>query len=153
MDDPETILSAQQCWDFLHRHELGRMAYQLVGEVHIVPVNYAVDPKSAGGRGSLLFRTAEGSKLLGVVMNADVAFEVDELVGEHATSVVLRGRARRLEEDEAHRAENVPLRPWVATPKWNVVAIEVTEISGRSFDLSRPWRHIILDGDQRRAGT
>lgn len=153
MEDPETTLSARQCWEFLRRHELGRMAYHLVGEVHIVPVNYAVDTHSDGGGGSLLFRTAEGSKLLGVVMNADVAFEVDELVGERATSVVLRGRARRLEEEEAHRAENVPLRPWVATPRWNVVEIEVTEISGRRFDLSRPWRHLTLDDDQRRADT
>ena len=78
-------------------------------------------------------------------MNADVAFEVDELEGEHATSVILRGRARRLEEDEEHRVENVPLRPWVATPKWNVVEIEATEISGRGFDLARPWRHLAID--------
>ena len=81
-------------------------------------------------------------------MNADVAFEVDEVDGEHATSVVLRGRGRRLEEDEEHRAENVPLHPWVATPKWNVVEIEVTEISGRAFDLSLPWQHMIPDAPQ-----
>jgi hypothetical protein len=76
---------------------------------------------------------------------ADVAFEVDELEAEHATSVILPGRARRLEEDEEHRAENVPLRPWVATPKWNVVEIEVTEISGRGFDMTRPWQHLMVD--------
>ena len=145
MDEPITRLSTEQCWDFLRRHELGRLAYHLADEVHIVPINYAVDRDPVGGRRSLLFRTAEGSKLLGVVMNADVAFEVDELEGEHATSVILRGRARRLEEDEEHRAENVPLRPWVATPKWNVVEIEATEISGRGFDLARPWRHLAID--------
>ncbi len=145
MDEPTTRLSAYQCWDFLRRHELGRLAYHLADEVHIVPINYAVDHDPVTGRQSLLFRSAEGSKLLGVVMNADVAFEVDELEGEHATSVILRGRARRLEEDEAHRAENVPLRPWVATPRWNVVEIDVTEISGRGFDLSRPWRQLIID--------
>lgn len=145
MDEPVTRMSPEQCWAFLRQQELGRLAYHLADEVHIVPVNYAVDHDSVTGVHSLLFRTAEGSKLLGVVMNADVAFEVDELDGEQATSVIVRGRGRRLEEDEEHRAENVPLRPWVDTPKWNVVEIEVTEISGRRFNLSRPWRHVIPD--------
>lgn len=144
MDDPITRLDHDQCWEFLRRHELGRLAYHLADEVHIVPINYAIDHDPVTGGRSLLFRTAEGSKLLGVVMNADVAFEVDHVEGEHATSVVLRGRGRRLEEDEEHRAENVPLHPWVDTPKWNVVEIEVSEISGRSFDLSRPWRTLGL---------
>jgi nitroimidazol reductase NimA-like FMN-containing flavoprotein (pyridoxamine 5'-phosphate oxidase superfamily) len=145
MDDPITRMSPDECWAFLRQQELGRLAYHLADEVHIVPVNYAVDHDPLTGVHSLLFRTAEGSKLLGVVMNADVAFEVDELDGEQATSVIVRGRGRRLEEDEEHRAENVPLRPWVDTPKWNVVEIEVTEISGRRFNLSRPWRHVIPD--------
>ena len=108
MDEPITRLSTDQCWAFLRTHELGRLAYHLVEEVHITPINYAVDHDPVSGRRSLLFRTAEGSKLLGIVMNADVAFEVDEVAGEHATSVIVRGRGRRLEEDEEHRAENVP---------------------------------------------
>ena len=145
MDEPITSMDTEECWEFLRRHEFGRLAHHLADEVHIAPVNYAVDHDPATGRRSLLFRTAEGSKLLGVVMNPDVAFEVDEIVGERATSIVLRGRARRLEEDEEHRADNLPLRPWVATAKWNVVEVEVTEISGRRFELSRPWRHMTPD--------
>lgn len=145
MDEPITTMSTEECWSFLRSQELGRMAYHLADEVHIVPINYAVDHDPVSGRRSLLFRTAEGSKLLGVVMNADVAFEVDEVRGEHATSVVLRGRGRRLEEDEAHRAERVPLHPWVASEKWNVVEIAPSEISGRRFPLSRPWRHLVPD--------
>lgn len=145
MDEPVARMSIEDCWAFLRTQELGRMAYHLADEVHIVPVNYAVGHDPATGRHSLLFRTAEGSKLLGVVMNSDVAFEVDEVRGEHATSVILRGRGRRLEEDEAHRAENVPLHPWVDTQKWNVVEIEPTDISGRRFDLSRPWRRLLPD--------
>jgi uncharacterized protein len=60
------------------------------------------------------------------VTNADVAFEVDELRGEHARSVILRGRARLLEADEEHRAADVRLRPWQATKKWNVGEIDVS---------------------------
>jgi uncharacterized protein len=145
VDEPITRLGTEECWEFLRRHEFGRLAHHLADEVHIAPVNYAVDHDPATGHRSLLFRTAEGSKLLGVVMNPDVAFEVDEIVGESATSIVLRGRARRLEEDEEHRAENLPLRPWVASAKWNVVEVDVTEVSGRRFELSRPWQHMTPD--------
>ena len=145
MAEPTTRISTEECWEFLQRHELGRLAFHLADEVHITPINYAVDHDPVTGHRSLLFRTAEGTKLLGVVMNPDVAFEVDELVAETAASVIVRGRARRLEEDEAHRAENVPLRPWVDTPKWDVVEIEVTDISGRHFELARPWTRIRPD--------
>ena len=109
------------------------MAFHLVGEVHIAPINYAVD----GER--ILFMTAEGSKLLGITMNADVAFEVDEVTDDHAMSVIVRGRARELEGSEKYVVEQLPVRPWVNTPKYGVVSITVEEITGRRFDLRRPW--------------
>jgi uncharacterized protein len=138
-DEPVTQLTTDECWAMLHEQEFGRLAFHLMDEVHLAPINYAVD------HDTLLFRTAEGSKLLAVVMNPDVAFEIDELDEHTARSVVVRGVARRLEEDELHRAEQVPLRPWVKTPKYDVVEIRPTEITGRSFDLSRPWLHMILE--------
>jgi uncharacterized protein len=77
-DDAVTDLSAEECWDMLRSEEFGRLAFRLVDEVHITPINYAVEG------GTLLFRTAEGDKLLGVVMGAGVAFEVDRFDGESA---------------------------------------------------------------------
>ena len=91
---------------------------------------------------TLLFRTAEGSKLLAVAMGSEVAFEIDRFREESARSVVVRGEARLLPEDEAHRAENVPLRSWVSTLKYNVVEIQPRYVSGRAFELSRPWLHL-----------
>ncbi len=82
-------------------------------------------------------------------MNADVAFEIDEFDEHHARSVCIRGVARHLGEDEEHRAENVPLRPWVPTLKYDVVEIRPTEISGRAFELSRPWLHMIPERRRR----
>ncbi|GAA3613547.1 pyridoxamine 5'-phosphate oxidase family protein [Marihabitans asiaticum] len=136
MSDPVRKLDRDACWEFLRRHEFGRLAFHLAGEVHITPINYAVDGQT------LLFRTSEGNKLLGVVMNDDVAFEIDEYSDDHATSVILRGTARVLEGQEAYRADNVPLRPWVSTEKHTVVEITPTEMSGRSFDLDKPWTHM-----------
>jgi len=101
--------------------------------VHIVPINYAVDGRT------LLFRTAPGEKLLSVVIGTPIAFEVDEWTEERASSVVVRGDARLLPEDEAHRAELVPLRPWVGSEKYNVVEIAPQVTTGRAFRLDRPW--------------
>ena len=84
----------------LRAEEFGRLAFRLVDEVHITPVNYAVDGET------LLFRTAEGSKLLGVVMGSDVAFEIDHYGEDTARSVVIRGRARLLPED-AHTLQRL----------------------------------------------
>ena len=133
---PVHTLSDEECWDLLRDTEFGRMAYHLAGEVHIVPINYATDGRR------LYFKTAEGSKLLGIVMNEDVAFEIDRITEESATSVCLRGRAHLLEGSEEHVVENLPLRPWVPTLKFNVVAIDPAEMTGRSFQLKRPWLHL-----------
>ena len=135
-DEVVTDLTLEECWQMLRDEEFGRLAYRLVDEVHITPINYAVDG------GTLLFRTAEGNKLLAVAMGSEVAFEIDRYGEESARSVVVRGSARLLPEDEAHRAENVPLRPWVPTLKYNVVEIQPKVVSGRAFELSRPWLHL-----------
>lgn len=135
-DEVVTTLTTGECWEMLREEEFGRLAFRLVDELHITPVNYAVCD------GALLFRTAEGSKLLAVVMGAEVAFEIDRYGEDWARSVVVRGSARLLPEDEAHRAETVPLRPWVPTLKYNVVEIAPTVVSGRAFELSRPWLHL-----------
>ena len=139
MDDEVVAeLTQEECWEMLGEEEFGRLAYRLVDEIHITPINYAVDGRA------LLFRTAEGNKLLAVAMGSDVAFEIDRYGKDYARSVVVRGSARLLPEDEAHRAEHVSLRPWVPTLKYNVVEIEPKVVSGRAFELSRPWLDLRL---------
>ena len=136
MEDQEQVqeLTAHECWEALRDHELGRFAFRVVDEVHILPVNYAVRDDS------LLFLTAEGTKLLGVVMQAPVALEIDGYDEEAAWSVVVRGNARLLSESEAHEADDLEALPWVLpeTPKYNVVRIEPTVVSGRRFRRKLP---------------
>ena len=133
-DDDDLIeeLGPEECWAILRAESLGRLAYRLADEVNIVPVNYAVDGRT------LLFRTAEGSKLLGALIFPEMAFEVDRYDERQAYSVVAHGRARVLGEDEEHRAEHVPLTSWVATLKYNVVEIAPNRVTGRRFHLDRP---------------
>ncbi|GMA42271.1 pyridoxamine 5'-phosphate oxidase family protein [Mobilicoccus caccae] len=126
-------LSHEDCWDMLQREEFGRLAYSLDGEVHIVPINYAVDS------GRLVFRTAEGSKLLAVLRGGTVAFEIDDIGDEWASSVIVRGPASELPPEDARWADQLRLRPWIRSEKQYVVAIQPTEMSGLRYRLHRPW--------------
>lgn len=126
-ENPVTALAPEECWDLLRRSEFGRLAYRLGEDVNIVPLNAVVDD------GRLVFRTAEGSKLLGLHMSDAVAYEVDEMTAEQATSVVVRGHARVLEGAEEERADALHVTPWSTAWKGTFVAIDVTEITGRRF--------------------
>ena len=129
-DEVTTELAPEECWRLLAENSLGRLAFDLVGELHITPINYVVDGQS------LLFRSAEGSKLLSVVMDGAVVFEIDGQDGETAWSVLVRGRASLLDEADEHRADALPLHPWVdAEHKYNVVEVTPTAVTGRFFRL------------------
>jgi nitroimidazol reductase NimA-like FMN-containing flavoprotein (pyridoxamine 5'-phosphate oxidase superfamily) len=132
LEDPVTELSPDECWEMLRSEQFGRLAFRLVDELHITPVNYAVAGET------LLVRTAEGSKLLGAVLGAPVAFEVDRLDEVSARSVVVRGWPRVLPENEARRTEDLPPRSWVPSAKYNVVEIVPSAVTGRALELTRP---------------
>jgi nitroimidazol reductase NimA-like FMN-containing flavoprotein (pyridoxamine 5'-phosphate oxidase superfamily) len=130
-DDPVAELSTEECWTLLGLEEFGRLAFRLVDEVHLVPINYVVDERS------LLFRTTSGNKLLAAALHSDVAFEIDWHDETSAWSVVVRGQLRRVPEDEAHRADALPLRTWVPTLNYDLVELVPLVVSGRRFRLSR----------------
>ena len=136
--DTVTELPLDECWELLRAHAMGRLAFHLANQVRITPINYVVD------KDTLLFRTAEGSKLLGIVRNEDVVFEIDGENGHIAWSVIVRGTAKLLDESAAHRADALPLRPWVSPNKNNVIEITPTAISGRRFALDQHARHLWL---------
>lgn len=126
-------LTSGECWERLARHELGRLAYRLVDEVHLVPINYVVDD------GALLFRTAAGGKLLAAALHSEVALEIDWHDRSSAWSVVARGRLRRLDEREEHRLDAEVRQSWLEGPTYDVVELRPTVVTGRSFQLrARP---------------
>jgi hypothetical protein len=131
-EDPVVELTTEECWELLEGEEFGRLAYRLVDEVHLVPINFATDGRT------LLFRTGSGNKLLAAALHSDVAFEIDWHDDVAAWSVVVRGRLRRLPEDEAHRVESLPLHPWVPTLKFDVIELDPEVVTGRRFRLRRP---------------
>lgn len=131
-DEPMVELSTEECWELLEAEQFGRLAYRLVDEVHLVPINYVTDGKS------LLFRTGSGNKLLAAALHSDVALEIDWHDDLSAWSVVARGRLRRLGEDEAARVDALPLQPWVETLRYDVVELAAEVVTGRRFRLHRP---------------
>jgi len=96
---PVTAIPEDTCWQLLHEEEFGRLAFHLADEVHLVPINYAVDARR-------------------------------------------RIVALQLAGHEADEIEQLPLRPWIDTAKFNTIAIEVDEVTGRHFELTRPWLHM-----------
>lgn len=131
MDDithPVTVLDEDECWRRLATQEVGRIVTHVGDVIDIFPVNYVVDGTS------IVLRTAEGTKLVELVITEEVLFEADDHGDVEAWSVVLRGTARRLEtEAEIAAAERLPLRPYVPTVKRNFVRIEPVSLSGRGF--------------------
>ena len=129
-DHPVVELAEDECWELLSREQVGRLGYRLADELHIVPLNYTVRD------GAVLVLTAEGNKLLAAEMGSEVAFEVDWFDAHEAWSVLVRGRLRRLREDEARIADLDSLS-WIPTFKYDVVQVVPTAVTGRRFCLSR----------------
>jgi nitroimidazol reductase NimA-like FMN-containing flavoprotein (pyridoxamine 5'-phosphate oxidase superfamily) len=128
MDDVVAALSDADCWQLLAEEELGRLVTHVGDVLDIFPVNYVVDGES------VVFRTAEGSKLVELTVNDEVLFEVDHYTDAFAWSVVVRGRARRLStEEEVEAADALALRPWLPTLKYNYVRVTADSMSGRRF--------------------
>lgn len=82
-------LSEKQCWELLRSTDVGRLAVIVGDHPDIFPVNYAID------QGTVLFRSAEGTKVTGALGDAPVAFEVDGYDPETGLvwSVVIKGKA------------------------------------------------------------
>lgn len=127
-NEPITALGHQEAWDFLTEHTFGRLALSIMGQPEIFPINYTVDGTT------ILFRTAEGTKLIGIVIDSHVAFEVDQVEADGATSVVAKGTAREVERQSDIDAFDLSgLTPWIPTLKYHLIAIDVSEVSGRRF--------------------
>ena len=128
-------LAVNSCWDLLRDAGVGRLAVWVEDHPDIFPINFVVD------HGTLVFRSAEGTKVAGALTDVPVAVEIDgydEPAGK-AWSVVVKGRAHEVKElDDMLDAIGLPLFPWHAAPKPRFVRIEPVEVTGRRFHTSGP---------------
>ena len=127
-DDPVTVLSEDESWSLLSSVSLGRLVTILGGQLEIFPVNFVTQ------RRTVLFRTAQGTKLYSAEMSGNVAFEADEHNAAEGWSVIVKGKARLLSANaDILDAGEAPLLPWIATVKPHYVRVIATEITGRRF--------------------
>ena len=83
---------------------------------------------------TVLFRTAEGTKLVSAAINNQVLFEADGNTAYEGWSVIVTGTARPPRtDDELEEARRAWLFPWTATPKPHFVRIRPLSITGRRF--------------------
>ena len=124
-------LDEHECWELLRNQEVGRLAVAIANHPDIFPVNYVVD------HATIVFRTAEGTKLAAAVLGVSVAFEIDGEGDGEAWSVVVKGRAFEIENMyELFDAVDLPLYSWNTAPKHRFVRIVPEQVTGRRFVIA-----------------
>jgi nitroimidazol reductase NimA-like FMN-containing flavoprotein (pyridoxamine 5'-phosphate oxidase superfamily) len=127
-DEQISILSENESWSLLSSASLGRLVTSVDDQPEIFPVNFVVQHRT------VLFRTAQGTKLVSAVINNRVVFEADDHDVTEGWSVIVKGIARILRTDkEIADAEQAQLLPWTATVKRHYVRVIPTQITGRRF--------------------
>ena len=128
-------LAVHECLRLLRTVTVGRLA--IAGDEHpeVFPINYVVD------RGTVVFRTAPGTKLAALTAHRNVTFEADayEPAEGEAWSVVIKGGAVPIASvHERVESLDLPLFPWHTSPKPHFVRIEPVAITGRRFRVDVP---------------
>lgn len=125
---PITELTEADAWQLLGSAPVGRLATVMDRQPDVFPVNFVLDGDS------VIFRTAEGSKFLQLIVNSRVAFEADGWDQTDGWSVVIKGAAHEVtDKDDLTRIARLHLKPWVQTVKSHVIRIAADEIEGRRF--------------------
>ncbi len=137
---PISILPETECWKLMSTAALGRLVTSADGQPDIFPVNFVVQHRT------VLFRTAEGTKLVSAAINHSVLFEVDDHNAVEGWSVIVKGIAQSLRTDaEIDEAERAQLLPWTATVKQHYVRIRPVSVTGRRFAFgSEPDREFTI---------
>lgn len=132
-------LPESTCWELLRTAGVGRLAVWVADHPDIFPVNFVVD------HGTLVFRSAEGTKVSAALSDVPVAVEIDgyDPASGTAWSVVVKGRAEQISRpQELLATAQLPLHPWEASPKGRFVRISPGTVTGRRFPVADPavWR-------------
>src|SRR5689334_16655842 len=124
-------LARAECLNHVRRTHFGRLAVSRgEGAPIIRPLNYVFDPRSQ----SVVFRTAEGSKLHSLLRAKEAAFEIDGIDdgGRTGWSVVVIGAAEEVTNaSEIRRLDQLGLEVWAPGPRSHWVRIRARTLSGR----------------------
>ena len=128
-------LDHHECWRLLRGVSVGRLAVWVDDHPDIFPINYKVD------HGTLVFRTADGTKLQAATADTPVALEADGIDADTgiAWSVVIKGQAAPVQnQQEVLDTAGLLLFPWQAGKKEHFVRITPDTVTGRRFKVVPP---------------
>jgi hypothetical protein len=119
-------LREDECWELLATRPVGRIAFDDVDGIAVLPVNHEVREKT------IVFRTSPHSTIARRVNGEPVTFQVDDIEEFHQSgwSVMFRGRADIADIDLHGGAVDGPL-PWPEGLRPVVVRIEPHRVTGR----------------------
>jgi nitroimidazol reductase NimA-like FMN-containing flavoprotein (pyridoxamine 5'-phosphate oxidase superfamily) len=124
-------LTRAECLNLLGRTNFGRLAVSTGDGAPIIrPLNYVFDARSQ----SVVFRTAQDTKLHGLLRAKEAAFEIDgiEAGGRTGWSVVVIGLAEEVtSQSEVRRLGQLALEVWAPGRRSHWVRIRARTVSGR----------------------
>jgi nitroimidazol reductase NimA-like FMN-containing flavoprotein (pyridoxamine 5'-phosphate oxidase superfamily) len=125
---PAIELSEETCWDLVAGPGVGRLGVSVDDLPEIFPVNYFADGRS------IVFRSADGTKLRSLISNRHVVFEMDSVGDLHNWSVTVKGLAEVKDDTYENRAADEFLPPWNPVTEYVYVEILPSSITGRQFE-------------------
>jgi hypothetical protein len=133
MMDNLVELTVEECLALLRRKPVGRIAMATPAGLRILPVNYSVVEDR------IVFRTLPYGEIANNVVDAEVAFEADDLDESLARgwSVMAAGRCRRVENPDEVRVirETANPEPWASGQRNLYFRVEWTTLTGRQVGL------------------
>lgn len=132
---PNITLDASDCWEYLRRTSVGRLAVIIEDSPEIFPVNFAIE------HSAIVIRTGDGAKVDAIRANPGAAFEIDGIEPDSGTawSVVLKGSAKEITHpDELRDTVSLDLSPVQSGTKNHFIRITAEVLTGRRFTVADP---------------
>lgn len=133
VDEGLEILTEDECWRLIEMPGIGRVGVTVGALPAIFPVNYAAPDHT------IVFRTADGTKLRAAVEHAVVVFEVDHAdpLYHDGWSVQVVGVAEPVDRED-DPALHAAVAPWASGDRSNFVRIRPEMVSGRRISREGP---------------
>jgi nitroimidazol reductase NimA-like FMN-containing flavoprotein (pyridoxamine 5'-phosphate oxidase superfamily) len=124
------VLDEETCWRLVDSVDVGRIGFTFENRPLVLPVNHRVADHS------VVFRTAEGSKLEIAIARRRVVFEVDGWSSDHRAgwSVLVHGVAMPVTSGPRYDAlADLELEPWASeSGRVHWIRVRPDEVTGRA---------------------
>jgi len=123
------VMGIDECLERITSVPVGRIAFNLDGEIAVLPVVHVLDGVD------ICFRTAGDSKIQAAIDHARVTYEVDAFDAgtRSGWSVVINGNAVIADEEDTQALTDGSGRPWVPDEGLVWIRVRTQSITGREL--------------------